>query len=166
MKNRTTVGNENENAVMPEEAPPITDIREMLEAMAKPLHAQFRLDGRLVKLEVKRADRAVHELRRNIIRAVQPPFRPEMKDYDHLNADYLKRRDRAEEEARAVTVYHCCPGIAALKPGLIKPGDMLDLLAPIPDHVRELIELTALAAGLDLEVNRVANFTSAGPSEN
>jgi len=144
----------------------ITSLKDVLEQLAKPLSCRFFLDRQEVVLPVHRAMGDVLERRRELMRAVQPPFVKERNDYDTLNPQYLARRDAAQLQARSLVVYVCCPEVAALKPGLIAPEQIYAALKPLlPEPVQELIELTALAGGVEMEVDKRANFTLAAPSE-
>lgn len=147
-------------------AAPITSLAELRAVLGQPLVCQFVVDGRQVQLKVRRVTSVVDELRRAVLRAVLPPFVKERNDYDVMNPEYRRRREEAEEQARSILVYHCCPEIAALSPGLTQTADIhravKDLLPPT---ILELIALTALAGGLDAEVNRRTDFTLPPASE-
>ena len=147
-------------------APVVNTLAGVLAIFNTPVNCRFTLDGQPVELKVTRALPGVMEQRRNLLRSVQPPFVKERNDYDRLNVDYMRRADAATLQARAITVYQCCPEVAALKPGLMDPAQILAALAAVlPEMIMELIELTAIAGGLDMEVTRRANFISPPPSE-
>lgn len=142
------------------EVKPITTLAEIIGLLETPVKARFQLDERMCELEVKRAMPAIIERRREIHRAVTPPFVKERNDYDTLNPQYMARRDLALQQARAITIYQCCPQVAAAKPGLNSPEEITRFIGSIlPEAIQELIELTALAGGLDAEVASRANFT-------
>jgi hypothetical protein len=145
---------------------PITSLKEMLGLLETPVQARFNLDGRECQVQVKRALPGVMEKRRALLRAPQPPYVKDWGRHDDLNPQYLQRRDEAILQARSLTVYLCCPEIAALKPGLTDPaGIHAALIALFPESILELIELSALAGGLDVDVQERANFTSGAPLE-
>lgn len=144
----------------------ITSLAAVLGMIEQPVPARFELDGRPVELAVRRALPAVMEKRRALLRSVQPPFVKERNDYDHLNPQYLRQRDDAILQARSLTVYLCCPELATLKPGLTEPAAIHAAIgALLPETILELIELTAIAGGLDVEVAKRSNFTLAAPLE-
>jgi hypothetical protein len=162
MKKETTTKKGNANAVTP-----ITNLSEVLKIIETPVQAQFELDGRPVQIAVRRALPAVMEKRRALLRAPQPPYVKERNDYDQLNPQYLRQRDEAILQARSLTVYLCCPELAALKPGLTEPAQIHAAIgALLPETILELLELTAISGGLDVEVARRANFSLAAPLEN
>lgn len=142
------------------EAAVITDLAAIIGILEKPVVAKFELDGQKCSLEVRRALPAVVERRREILRAVQPPFVKERDNYDTLNPQYLARRDQSILLSRALTIYLCCPQVAAMKPNLTLAEDIGRFIGSIlPETIAELIELTALAGGMDVEVTKRANFT-------
>jgi len=132
----------------------------------KPLTCAFTIDEREVRLSVRRITSAVDEQRRSIVRAVVPPFIKERGDYDLMNASYRSQREQAEDVARSLVVYQCCPEVAAGNAGLTEAnaihGYVKNLLPPT---ILEMILLTALAGGLSAEVKSRANFISPPDSE-
>ena len=145
---------------------PITSLAEVLKIIESPVKAQFELDGQPVTLDVRRAMPAVMERRRALLRTPQPPWVKERNDYDQLNPTYMRQRDEAILQARSLTVYLCVPELAALKPGLTEPAQIHAAIgALLPETILELLELTAIGGGLDVEVARRANFPLAAPSE-
>jgi hypothetical protein len=145
----------------------ITNLKDVLGLIEKTLPCRFKVDGREVELAVKRAMPALQEKRRELMRAVQPPYVKERNDYDALAPQYLARRDQAALQARSLTVYQCCPDVAAMKPGLLDAATIHLFVSGmgLPESILEMIELTALAGGLDLEVDKRANFTLPAGSE-
>jgi hypothetical protein len=136
----------------------ITSLDELQALLDKPMHCEFVLDRHSVKLECKRLSAAIEEEVRRIRRDVQPPWSAEKKDYDHLNSQYLQKRDAAERIARSVIVYWGCPQVAAKKPGLIKPAEIhLFVNGLLTEHILELLALTVQAGGL--EVPQRTDFT-------
>lgn len=149
------------------EQKPITNLKDVLALIEAPQKCNFKLGGVSVELTVKRAMPPLMEKRRELMRAVQPPYVKDRNDYDALNPGYLARRDQAALQARALTVYQCCPDIAGMKPGLLDPAGIHQFVGGmgLPEAILEMIELTALAGGLDLEVDKRANFTLPAGSE-
>lgn len=148
------------------EPKPVSSLKEILGILETPLTVEFNLNEQPCRLEVRRAMSSVMERRREILRAPQPPWVKERNSYDDLNPQYMQRRDEAILTARALTVYLCCPEVAALKPGLVTPEQIRSAVKDLlPENIQELIELTACAGGLDVEVTRRANFMSAAPLE-
>ena len=139
----------------------ITTLAGLRAAMDKPLTCEFEIDGQIVQLPVRRVTTPIDELRRQVLRGPMPPYVAERKEYDALNASYRAQRDRAEDEARSLIVYHCCPEVAAGSPGLTEaPAIHSYVKGLLPPTVLELIALTAMAGGLSTEVNKRANFIS------
>lgn len=146
--------------------PPLTSLKDILGIVDTPVLATFLLDDRECQIKVRRAMPSVMEKRRALLRSVQPPFVKERNEYDTLNPQYLQRRDESILQARSLTVYLCCEEVAALKPGLTEPSQIHAAISGLlPETILELIELTAIAGGLDAEVTKRANFMSAAPSE-
>ena len=145
---------------------PITTLAELKAAIDRPLACAFQIDEREVSLTVKRINVAVDEQRRAIVRAVTPPWVRERNDYDMLNQTYRRDRETAEDTARSVIVYHCCPEVADGNKGLTDPGTIHTYVKNLlPPTILELIALTAVAGGLNAEVKARANFTSTPASE-
>jgi hypothetical protein len=148
------------------EAAPITTLAELRAAIDRPLICTFLIDEREVNLTVKRINVVVDEQRRAIIRAVLPPWVKERNDYDMLNHVYRRDRDIAEDTARSLIVYHCCPEVADGNKGLTEPAAIHAYVKNLlPPTILELIALTAVAGGLNAEVKARANFTSTPASE-
>jgi len=146
--------------------PPITTLAELRAAIDRPLICTFLIDEREVNLTVKRINVVVDEQRRAIIRAVLPPWVKERNDYDLLNQTYRRDRDIAEDTARSLIVYHCCPEVADGNKGLTEPAAIHAYVKNLlPPTILELIALTAVAGGLNAEVKARANFTSTPASE-
>ena len=139
----------------------ITTLAALRAVMETPLTARFKIDGRLVELKVKRISSTVDELRREILRAPQPPFDKTRNDYDLLAPAYRKARETSEDQARSVVAYHCCAELAATKAGLVSPEEIhAHVKGLLPPMLLETIALTALAGGFGAEeVNRRAGFT-------
>ena len=154
-------------SIMKSETKTITSLAELLAVIEQPLVCRFAIDGRPVELKVRRISSAVDEQRRAILRAPLPPWDAKRNDYVMLDPNYRAARELAEEQARAVVVYHCCPEVAALKPGLLGHAEITEFVKTVlPPLLLETIALTALAGGFgDGEVNKRANFTSADASE-
>jgi hypothetical protein len=153
------------------ELPVVTTLAELKAIAERPLVCKFMIDdgagvAREVNLAVRRVTPAIEEQRRAILRGPTPPYIKERSDYDHLNAAYRAARDQAEDVARSLVVYQCCPEVAAGNAGLTDPnaihGYVKNLLLPT---ILEMIALTALAGGLNAEVKSRANFTSTPASE-
>jgi hypothetical protein len=158
---KTKMKNEKVKAVAP-----ITTLAELKAAIDRPLTCTFEIDGREVSLLVKRINVMVDELRRSIVRAVTPPWVKERNDYDLLNQAYRRDRENAEDTARSVMVYHCCPEVADGSKGLTDPAAIHAYVKNLlPPMILELIALTALAGGMNAEVKARANFTSTPASE-
>jgi hypothetical protein len=146
------------------EAPvPITTLAELKAVVDTPLTCAFQIDHRPVRLEVRRLNMAVDEQRRAVLRRPVPPFvkdRGLSGDYDLLNPEYRKQKEEAEDIARSLLVYHCCPQVQDGNKGLTDVlaihGYVKGLLPPM---IQELIALTALGGGLNAEVTARANFT-------
>ena len=146
--------------------PVLSSLKDILAVVQAPVAVRFKLDDRECELHVTRALSAVMEQRRALLRAVQPPFVKEWNRYDDLNAGYLAKRDLSILQARSLTVYLCCPEVAAQRPGLTDAGAIHQAIGNLlPEALLELIELTALAGGLDTEVSSRSNFTFPPPSE-
>jgi len=128
------------------------------------INCRFRLDGREANVPVSRISPAVAEKERQIKRAVQPPYKPDRKDYDPLDAKFLADRDLANLKARAFIVYSCCPLVSAKRPGLTSTDDIFAFVQGLlTENILNVIALTAQAGGLDLDVEaqKTANFTPA-----
>lgn len=139
----------------------ITNLKDLRAALVRTVPCEFLLDNQPVRLEVRRLSGPVDELRRALLREPQPQWSKERNEYDLLAPAYRAQRDLAEDKARAVVVYHCCPEVAAEKPGLTDPTEIHRFVKDLlPPTVCELIALTALAGGLNAEVKARANFTS------
>lgn len=144
----------------------IQSLDELQKLVDAPLLCAFELDGQLIELDLRRVTPAIEEQRREILRAPQVPWVKErngtaVNDYDPMNPAYLKAKDLAERKARALIVYACCPAVAAKKPGLTNPDDILRFVQSIlAENILDVIALTALASGLSVEVAGRANFTS------
>ena len=144
---------------------PITTLAELKAIMETPLVCAFKVevapgDIRPVRFSVRRITSAVDEQRRSILRKPMPPYIKERQDYDTLNAEYRKACHEAEDLARSVTVYHCCPEVQDGNKGLVDPlsihNYVKNLFAPA---ILEMIALTAIGGGLHAEVTARANFT-------
>ena len=154
------------------EAKKLTTLSDLQLLVEKPMRCGFTIDGQTVEIEVKRLTPAVEDKVREILRRVQPPFKKDRGphgDFDPLDPEYLKKRDAAEDTARAVTVYYCCPMVAAGKqlagPGPTGEQEILNYVNSIlPRNLQELIEMTAKSGGLRVE--DVANFTLPPTLEN
>ena len=145
----------------PQDPKPITTLAELRAVIETPLTCTFEIDGRLVALKVRRITTAVDEQRRMLLRAVVPPFVKEWNDYDMLAPAYRTLREEAEDKARSLMVYHCCPEVADGNKGQTDAAVIHAYVkALLPPTVLELIALTALAGGLNAEVTGRANFTS------
>ena len=145
---------------------PITTLAELKAAIDRPLTCTFQIDEQQVSLTVKRITVAVDEQRRAIVRGVTPPWVKERNDYDMLNHVYRRDREAAEDMARSVIVYHCCPEVADGNKGLTDPNTIHTYVKNLlPPTILELIALTAVASGLNAEVKARANFTSTPASE-
>ncbi|MGA3265479.1 MAG: hypothetical protein ABSE16_01500 [Verrucomicrobiota bacterium] len=153
------------------ETKPITNLQDVLALIAEPLECRFKLaDGtgqfHPVTLKVTRAMPSLLEKRRELQRGPVPPWAKERNDYDTLNPAYLKARDAATLQARSLTAYMCCPEVSAMKPGLLQVAEIHQFVSGmLPEPIQELIELTALTGGMDLEPEKRANFTLPGVSE-
>ena len=155
MKNKTT-----------ETRASITTLAELRAVIEKPLVCRFEIDEVPVSLTVRRITSAVDEQRRAIVRAVTPPFVRERNDYDMLNATYRRDREAAEDVARSLIVYHCCPEAADGNKGLTDANAIHAYIKNLlPPTILEMIALTALAGGLNAEVKSRANFISTPASE-
>ena len=144
---------------------PITTLAELKAIMDTPLVCAFQVevtsgDIRPVRFSVRRITSAVDEQRRAILRRPVPPYVKERQDYDTLNPEYRKLCHEAEDIARSVTVYHCCPEVQEGNKGLVDPltihNYVKNLFAPA---ILEMIALTAIGGGLHAEVTGRANFT-------
>ena len=138
---------------------------ELTTLIASPLKCVFRLDGSVLEIEVNRMTSAIAERSRALIRSVQPPWKKDRNDYDPLDADYLKKFAEAENKARCVVVYYCCPIVSAKKACASDEEIMAFVQATLPRHLQELISLTAQSGGLELmNANEAANFIAPGGS--
>jgi len=125
----------------------------------EPVLCRFELDGKLIELPVKRLTAGIKEQVGDILRAPQPPFDKARGDYDYLNPNFLKARDKAEREARAVVIYYGCDAIAKQKPGLPNKNEIYNFVQSLlPETVLEIVALTIQKGGVDLP-ERV-NFSS------
>lgn len=148
------------------EAPvPITTLAELRAIMDTPLVCAFQVEVTLgqirpVRFSVRRITTVVDEQRRAVLRKPVPPYVKERQDYDTLNPEYRKLCQEAEDIARSLTVYHCCPEVQDGNKGLVDPltihNYVKNLFAPA---ILDLIALTALGGGLHAEVTARANFT-------
>lgn len=157
------VKTKNDKATKPN---PITTLAELRAVIDTPLTCRFEIDGREVNLAVRRITTTLDEQRRAIIRAVTPPYVKERNDYDPMNASYRRDRETAEDIARSLIVYHCCPEVADGSKGLTESNAIHAYVKNLlPPTILEMIALTALAGGLSAEVRERANFTSTPASE-
>jgi len=139
----------------------ITSLKDLRAALDAPLTCAFAVDGLPVQLKVRRITSQIDEQRRAVVRAVTPPYVRERNDYDMLSPQYRAALTVAEDQARSLVVYHCCPEVAAANPGLTDPAAIHNhVRGLLPPMIQEMIALTALAGGLEAEVNAKANFTS------
>jgi hypothetical protein len=139
----------------------ITTLAELRAVIAQPLTCEFEIDGRPVRLSVLRLMPAVDELRRAVLRAVTPIFVKERGDYDLRNPQYVAQTERAEDEARSLVIYHCCPEIQATQPGLTEPAAIHAFIRNLlPPMVQDLIAVTVMRGGIQAQVERRANFIS------
>jgi len=146
--------------------PVITTLTELRAVIDTPLVCRFEIDGREVNLPVRRISTTLDEQRRGIIRAVTPPYVKERDGYDPMNATYRRDRELAEDIARSLIVYHCCPEVADGSKGLTDANAIHAYVKNLlPPTILEMIALTALAGGLSAEVRERANFTSTPASE-
>ena len=130
----------------------------------EPVLCRFFLDGNTIELPVKRLTAGIKEQVNDILRAPQPPFDKARGDYDYLNPAYLKSRDKAEREARAVIIYYGCDAISKQKPALPNKAEIYNFVQSLlPETVLEVIALTVQKGGVDLP-ERV-NFTSTAALE-
>ena len=130
----------------------------------EPLLCRFELDGKIIELPVKRLTAGIKEQAAEILRAPQPPFDKVRGDYDYLNPAFLKARDKAEREARAIIIYYGCEAVSKQKPGLPNRTEIYNFVQSLlPEMVLEMIALTIQKGGVDL-AERV-NFTSTAASE-
>lgn len=145
----------------------ITNLKDLKEALDAPLKIEFKLNGTDVALRVLRCSYAVDEQRRAVLRSVTPPFdkaRGPVGDYDYMAATYRAACALAEDQARSLVVYHCCPDVAAEQPGLTDPAQIHSFVkGQLPPPLLEMISLTAMAGGV--EVNERANFIYTPASE-
>jgi len=143
----------------------MASLDELTTLIESPLKCLFRLDGQVLEIDVKRMTSAIAERSRAIIRSVQPPWKKERNDYDPLDADYLKRFADAENKARCIVVYFCCPIVSAKKACAGDDEIVAHVQATLPRHLQELISLTAQSGGLQLmDKDEAANFTAPGGS--
>lgn len=126
----------------------------------QPIHCDFTLNGKAHRLNLIPVTPELSEQLREIGRRAQPPMHPISKQYDLMEPKYLEARDLNSRKARAVTVYACCPIIAAKKPGLTAVDQIYQFIKGLrlPDTLLELIEAKAMIGGLG-DVERRANFT-------
>ena len=128
-----------------------------------PIRCVFTIDRRPVEIEVKRMTAAIAERKRKIERAVQPPYKPERKDYDPLDPKYLDAREAAEAKAQAVVVYFCCPIVQAKKACATDEEIAAFVATVLPPNLQQIIALTAQGGGLGME--DAANFITPPASE-
>ena len=132
------------------------------------VQCRFHLDGKLISVPITRISPAVAEREREIRRMAQPPYKQDRKDYDPLDATYLKKRDEQATRARNFIVYSCCPAVASKKPGLTAPEDIHTFVQGLlTENILNFIALSAQGGGMDLDVEaqKGANFTQAPGSE-
>jgi len=147
---------EKEKAVKPA---PIVTLADLQAAIGVALSCEFEIDGKPVKLPVKRIDSTVDEQRRAILRTSVPPYVKERGDYDLLNPAYRKQKEDAEDVARSLVVYHCCPAVQEGNKGLHDAGAIHNYVkGALPPVIMEMIALTALGSGLTREVSARADF--------
>jgi hypothetical protein len=141
----------------------MTSLDELQNLVDAPVKCTFKLDGQTLEIAVKRMTPAIAERQRAILRAVQPPYLKERNDYNPLDATYLKLRDAADDKARCVVVYFCCPIISAAKACASDDEITAFVQSKLTRHLQELIALTAQAGGMAM--SDAANFTAADGSE-
>lgn len=144
-------------------APPrlLTSLDELQGLVDAPLKCRFKLDGTVLEIDVKRMTPAITERQRAILRSVQPPYKAERKDYDMGDPDYLKKGAAAEDRARCIIVYYCCPIISAKK-ACATDEEICAFVGPLlTRNIQELIALTAQTGGMELvRTDEAANFTA------
>ena len=147
------------------QAKAITSLDELIAQIEAPLKCRFKLDDTVLEIDVKRMPPAVAERQRAILRAVQPPFKKERNDFDMTDPDYLRKAAEAEDKARCIIVYFCCPIIAAKK-ACATDDEIVAFVKPLlTRNLQELIALTAQSGGLQLLTpGEAANFTGPGGS--
>ena len=143
----------------------IATLDELMAQIDAPLKCRFKLDDTILEIDVKRMSPAVAEKQRSILRAVQPPFNKARNDFDMTDAEYLRKAAEAEDRARCIVVYCCCPMIAAKKV-CATDDEMVAFVKPLlTRNLQELIALTAQSGGLQLlSPGEAANFISASGS--
>ena len=130
----------------------ITSLDQLQALVNETVKCQFELDGVSINLPVNRISPAVAERERAITRSVQPPYKPERKDYDPLAPEYLAARDLATLKARAFIVYSCCPSVCAKKPGLMAVDDIFSFVQGLlTENLLNLIAMSARVGGMNLE---------------
>jgi hypothetical protein len=138
---------------------PITSLAGLQAAVGLALSCDFEIDGKPVKLAVNRINGLVDEQRRAIMRVPVPPFVKERNDYDLLNPAYRKQKEQAEDVARSLVVYHCCPAVQEGNRGLHDPETIHNYVkGALPPVILEMIALTAMGSGLTREVSQRADF--------
>jgi hypothetical protein len=136
-----------------------------LQALLEPLiPCPISIDGVPVELQVKRLGGEVAERARAIVRKVQPPYNQARKDYEVLDPKYVEASEKAQDMARAVVVYYCCPVIAEGKACASDAEILAYVNSVLPVNLQRIIEATAELAGLR-RVVEAANFTSPAGSE-
>jgi len=142
----------------------IQSLDQLQKLVEAPLQCQFVIDGQLVAIEVRRLTPAISERQRAILRSVQPEYVPARKDYDMLGAKYLAARDKAEDTARAVVIYYCCPIISSQKACSSDEEIHAYVNSLLTRPIQEMIAATAEIGGLK-RIVEAANFTYPSASE-
>jgi hypothetical protein len=154
------------NNPKPQKMTSITSLQQLQTLVDSPLTCTFLLDSQPVEVKLKRVTAAIEEQRRAILRPIQPPWDDVRKEFNILAPKYLAAKEEAEKKARSLVVYTCCPIVAEQKPGLTTIEDIHKFVQSVlAEQLLELIAQTALSNGLQLEVQRLANFTHTPGSE-
>ncbi|HEY1171050.1 MAG TPA: hypothetical protein VGH19_06725 [Verrucomicrobiae bacterium] len=138
----------------------IASIDDLDKMLREPIHVKFPLGGGLVDIECFRLRPVEAQQIERILNGALPPLVDDgdgKSHYDITDPEYLDRKAKAQNEARALTVYLACPLYQAKFPGLKSPQEIAEKVnSLLTEEVLRLIANTVSSEnGL---VPRMANF--------
>jgi hypothetical protein len=149
--------------------PPLTikSLDELRGIVEKTVTVEVIFDGRPLAIEVRRLtpreDMIIQEILDVVVCPVIQGKTPEQDRPDYASLDYIRKKNQAEVEARALAIYWCVPILQQGRPGLTDRRE-------ITDYVQSLLNaqmLTVLFAAVrhgGVTLGELVNFTSTNPS--
>lgn len=141
----------------------ITSLSDLQLRIEAPLIVQFALDGQPIEIEARRLppshEQKIQALRRSVPLPPKKKAEQGIEYYDREHPPYQEAVQRMELKIRALTLYEAVPCIAAGKPGLSTPDDILTYVSTLfTDDILEFLYLKIRGGGLSLE--QQVSFTS------